>query len=237
MWDAVENAGIGLHSQNATAWKNLGTLGSTYDFTLGGDCFWNPHSMIVGEYTGRAWSPMIPREQIRTMEIVFRPRLARSITTNDSRTRAFMFGDRFTQSNYQMTRRMLAWDVNSNKRGWMFGTGEAMPAGQPNYTGMPYGPDLKTFSVAYPADDTVYLTGDRPSRIVQDGATWSVSSWVNEGDAVEQNQVIGNPLTSSGDEIAKQGIVMQVHCVRLYSRELTLAEQQANYALDVQRFG
>ena len=33
-WDAIDNAGTGVHDPNATTWKNLGTGGSAYDLTI-----------------------------------------------------------------------------------------------------------------------------------------------------------------------------------------------------------
>lgn len=171
------------------------------------------------------------------MEIVFRPRVSYNITNDTNRIRAFTFGDRFFYNQNNHTRRMLAWDVNSGKRGWMFSTGNALPSGQSG-TSMPVGPDVKTFSVVYPlANDTVYASGSTPVRIMRDGTQWNVSSWVAEGDACQLVQTIGNARTSAGAVMASQGIIMEVFCVRLYSRQLTMEEQNANHALDVQRFG
>jgi hypothetical protein len=33
-WDAIDNAGIGVHNPNATIWKNLGSGGPAYDLTI-----------------------------------------------------------------------------------------------------------------------------------------------------------------------------------------------------------
>lgn len=128
-------------------------------------------------------SPMIPRDSIKTMEVYFKTIAGDTITADNNRFRMFVFGDRLTNGQWQMTRRCVEWDVNGGKRGWMFGTGNAQPAGQTG-TSVPLG--WHHFSVVYPAAaDTVYLTGDQPVRILRDGSVWNVTSWVDEGDAVQ----------------------------------------------------
>ena len=47
MWDAKENNGVGSNSNSTTTWKNLGSLGDTYDFTLDNECYWTPNAMVV----------------------------------------------------------------------------------------------------------------------------------------------------------------------------------------------
>lgn len=237
MWDSKENAGIGLHTQQMSVWKNLGSLGSAYDFTdPKGIINWSGDCLVTNAYSAQMTSPMIPRDSIKTMEVYFKTIAGDTITGNNSRFRMFVFGDRlFTSGQYYMTRRGILWDVNSNNRGWMFGTGNAIPSGQTG-TSVPLG--RHHFSVVYPAAaDTVYATGDQPVRILRDGSVWNVTSWVNDGDAVQQKQSIGTAYSTDGQYVSGTGTYEKIYCIRLYNRQLTLAEQQANYALDVQRYG
>lgn len=136
----------------------------------------------------------------------------------------FVFGDRLLWSGqYYMTRRGILWDVNSGKRGWMFGTGNAQPAGQTG-TSVPLG--WHHFSVVYPAAaDTDYFNGDKPVRILKDGSVWNVTSWVNEGDAIQQKQSIGTAYSNAGNYFTGTGTYEKIYCIRLYNRQLTLAEQ------------
>lgn len=79
-----------------------------------------------------------------------------------------------------MTRRMLAWDVNTGRRGWMFSTGNATPAGQSG-TSAPVG--IWGFSVVFPPTDNSYAIGSTPVRIIRNGVQWTPSSYTDEGDA------------------------------------------------------
>lgn len=183
MWDGIDNAGVGVHSNNPTVWKNLGTLGSNYDFTTFKESSWSNNAFMLNSLTAHACCDnMIPRSSIITMEVCFQVVQSTNVTTNNNRIRIFTFGDRLASGNYYMTRRMIAWDVNSGKRGWMFTTGQGLPSGQTG-TSAPSG--YHSFSVVYPtASDTVYATGAKPVRILKNGTQWSVSTWLDEGDAM-----------------------------------------------------
>ena len=74
-------------------------------------------------------------------------------------------------------------------------------------------------------------------RILRDGSVWNVSSWVAEGDAIQQKQSIGTAYSSDSNYVSGTGTYEKIYCIRLYNRQLTLEEQQANHALDVQRYG
>lgn len=73
MWDGKENAGVGLHTQQMSNWKNLGSLGSAYDFTdPKGIINWSGDCLVTNTYTAQMTSPMIPRDSIKTMEVCFK---------------------------------------------------------------------------------------------------------------------------------------------------------------------
>lgn len=166
-YDGEWNAGGGIHNASAPTWKNLGSLGSTYDFTTLDQCSWKSNSFHLDTFSSRAiCENAIPRENIQTMEVCFKVEDSYNVTTNNSRIRAFTFGTRFLSNTWQMTRRMLAWDVNDGKRGWMFSTGYAEPSGQSG-TSMPTG--TWGFSVVYPTTDSNYDRGSTPVRIVRNG--------------------------------------------------------------------
>lgn len=167
MWDAKENAGVGLRYPNGTKWANIGSLGSTYDFTTLDQCSWKTNAFHLDTFSSRAiCENAIPHQNIQTMEVYFKVDDSYNITTNNNRIRAFTFGTRFLNNNWQMTRRMIAWDVNDGKRGWMFSTGYGIPSGQSG-TSMPLG--TWGFSVVYPTTDTNYNSGSTPVRVVRNG--------------------------------------------------------------------
>lgn len=73
-------------------------------------------------------------------------------------------------------------------------------------------------------------------RILLDGSVWNVTSWVDEGDACQQKQSIGTAYSTGGNYISGTGTYEKIYCIRLYNRQLTIEEQNANHALDMQRF-
>ncbi len=95
MWDAKENAGIGLHTQQMSVWKNLGSLGSQYDFVdPKSGINWSGDCLVTNNYAAQMTSHMIPRDSIKTMEVYFKTISGETITTDNNRFRIFVFGDR-----------------------------------------------------------------------------------------------------------------------------------------------
>lgn len=125
-WDGIENVGYGKHNSSSAKWKNLAGS-STYDFTLNVGTSFNDSALVLdSSHTANAsCDTLMSRNDIKTMEVAFRVTSSPNITSNNNRIRLFVFGDRIVQSNYNMTRRCVEWDVNSGKRGWMFSTGNA----------------------------------------------------------------------------------------------------------------
>lgn len=213
MWDGIENAGLGVHDDNATVWKDL--IGSR-DLT----CINVSWTDTMAEFSGNGYanktesaSTALSAEN-RTLEVVFRS------TGNINNSDVVNIGTKDDASYHNF--RMACGGYRSkiiaaNGRGY-----SSPPMFVRNDSQISVG---VTFSVM--ASDS------NGSRLV--GAYWNgVPAQTNGSEywaSGSLDETIGAGSTT------RRFFTGFVGCVRCYERILTAAEVAANYAIDAARFG
>ena len=228
LYDGIENDGFGTHNVSTLTWKNLGSLGSSFDATRGNGS-WQSNGAIFVRQNNNAF--MIPNHLMNnhmqgewTYEIVFTP--------NSGWFQGFsgLFGDH--------------------------GHGFGIVGGQDNGDGTGISFNLYYPAVNLWVPSRSVFTADHITSVSQacsstsgNGITYkdanvvsSVSN-INATLNVQSNQpyaligsayvegVPNNMYTASGRTFS--GVI---HCLRIYNRPLSSGDVSKNHAIDVERY-
>lgn len=223
-WDGIDNAGENSHDPSATTWKDLKGAG-TYDFTLENGASFDKDSLVVPNPINRAAisNNMVPWENIKTSEIVF------DVTApNPSALLRYIvatFSTKYDNGTNKMDMRMMAWDNNgSGKQGWMPKWSSCNRANNPTANKIPAG--RFAIQTTFPASEA---TNANPASMRVNGFSYG-TTYASDGAANGENMHISQAVGTVG------GFLGRVHALRLYSTQLTAAQQMANMAVDQSRF-
>ena len=217
IWDGIENAGVGVHDNNASSWKDLS--GNNRNWVLESGASWADNAFVTLPTMGFAarFSPAIAYSSIITQEIVLEVFDFEDNTRNDF----FKFGTTVDRN------------VGGNRRYYMM---RGLAYSRDSYYGwMPKHSSCMAVSDSTPPINTpqsivtVYATGTsqstNPQKFLINNVSktgWQAVGW-SDGDS---------PYISR-DNIGFYG---KVYAIRLYNRALTTAELTQNYELDKIRF-
>lgn len=219
MWDGIENAGVGVHDNSATTWKDLS--GNNRDWVLESGASWADNAFVTLPTKGLAatFTPAITYSNIITQEIVL------EVLDFDGTTRTdfFKFGTTINQtvsgSQRYYIMRGLAYSLGTSYYGWL-----------PKHSSC-----LSVADTTPPLDTpqsivTVYGTGSNTSTNPQKFLINNVAKtgWQSVGWSSNAAPFISND---------NRGFYGKVYAIRLYNRALTTDELTQNYNLDKERFG
>lgn len=213
-WDGIWNAGIGVHDDDATVWKDL--VG-TRDLTLNASgVSWSDNALVsaistrnAAEYTGG-----VPTTDFYTVELVKGATTGRSV---------LVLGGTAARTD-------TGFVLVSGTSAFRVATGANNEARREIATGAELH-SVQHLSVRYSAP------GSTASSVLADGVALALS---HDGAWGGSNNLRGICVfgRSANDAYGANGYPVRgsCHCLRLYSRQLTDAEVAANYAADKARF-
>lgn len=225
MWDGEWNAGPGVHDQNATTWKNL-VAGSSF-----GDGVVGSSIGVTGTSVGHVWTNDSCRNMsssgyyycfgvsasAEAMQSVISSETVASIISSSTLYQngwnvPFMSkcSVAFARNSDEGVLGYLTFWPNGKWQPWMAGADalySMSPLTRRSYYSEPFSDKLK---LMVNGDGVIYTLGR------SNGTTLGVPS--------------SYPL------IYGNNTIMDVSCIRLYSRALTASEVAANYAIDKARF-
>ena len=217
-YDGIDNDGVGQHSSSTTTWKNLGSLGSTYDATRSSGSWQSNGAMFTGNTTQYFQIPnQLMSSQMKgewTYEIVFTP----------------------TSAWLQNYRGLLGRHRNAEQKGIVCGQYEdetvwftAYPPNQECWKAsradfLPYVNTLNTIACAASTTSGI-------SYVWHNGV---LKNTLTGGNFLLYNQ---NPLCiGAATNEPNRTFDGVIHCVRIYNRQLSESEHLQNRQLDLQRF-
>lgn len=212
MWDAIDNAGYGIHNNNASSWIDLS--GNGRNLTINEGTSWDEKSFITNTDFSIAatCSDMVPILSNITQELVFKP-----IDYNSSSGRITFFktGPTVLNGDYQMMMRGLAYNRNRSIYGWM-----------------PKANSVYTDNAQYPTKNKDYavVTCYRASNSLTDNPTKFIVNGVTKSSITADGWASANNFMFIG------GFYGKVYAIRIYNRVLTDDEIAKNHNLDVMRF-
>lgn len=220
MWDGIENAGWGIHDQNATEWKDLS--GNGRDLTVRDIALWGDTYLYCD---GTAWSAYLTgATAYHSIECVYKTDSFTIVKNNTSGTRTIFYAGssarllntpelRTNQSNENYIPRagIELYSINSNR---VLGIATANNGAVHQICGV-----YSNASTGVP--NKGYFNGHES----QSSTAWNWGSFPNTCVGDRQIDQPGWPWNG------------KVFAIRLYSRALTASEIARNYAIDKARFG
>ena len=217
-YDGIDNDGVGQHSSSTTTWKNLGSLGSTYDATRSSGSWQSNGAMFTGKATqyfqilNQLMSSQMKGEW--TYEIVFTP----------------------TSAWFQNYRGLLGRHSNTEQKGIVCGQSEDETVQFSTY------PPSQECWKASRADFLPYV--NTLNTIACAASTTSGISYVWHNGVLRNTLTGGNFLLKNQNPLCIGAAKNEpyrtfdgvIHCVRIYNRQLSENEHLQNRKLDLQRF-
>lgn len=233
LWDGIENAGFGKHSENLTVWKNLGSNGSLHD------------ALRVSDSRATAWTEngAVCVLNDASYQFIIPGRLMTDVMKGEwSYELVFTPGDQWIDGSQYS-------GIFGNHGGGLGIVGGQKDGGSPRITFNLYAPevilwspDSSTFSA-----NTVTSVSQAASNTSHTATTWkdgvSVASVTGVDVLLTHNGNDGTGNTCIGSSYnqgqAENGRTFDglIHCIRVYNRPITAAEVAKNHAVDVKRFG
>lgn len=210
MWDGIENAGWGVHDNNATTWPSL--VGNDSLSVVGGADGWGAdHFKLLGS-----------NAHFANGEVSFRPT---DIATwelccivRDTSVGGRFYGWNLPNGNVNYCDNGLT-SFDSTRHFYYRGSGIAATASNLNRVNPPLGEMVTSALVMSGGVTSVTLSGNM---------VYSVSG--------TPSTAAGLIFAIGGGSDGKYGVIADIFCLRAYSRALTAAEVAANYAVDKIRF-
>lgn len=219
IWDGIENAGWGLHNPNAMVWKELN--GSGLDFNiLQDDVSWESNCLITSKenYPAALCDNPIDRQSYITQEIVFHV-LDDSRDGTGLRTIIFNSGIWYQSSGYNLTLRCIAYNrTQQSNSGWMLKQAEGILTRNRTCPKIP-------ISIS-----TIYL----PTTLDEKHQNDVVKARLNGS---EKNISKFDGIASSYFGVGLTSAKIKIYAIRIYNRQLSIAEMAYNLQLDRKRFG
>ena len=205
-WDGIDNAGAGVHADNAAVWKDI--VGG-YEFALTNVAVAENGMTFVGDATSygtlsaAGTAATFDAAKNGTMEVVFASRntSVHQVLLQTPASNGMSFG-------YNTVGAIVPFSGSVQK--------PAFPFGSPGTT-------RHSFSVRFSSGASTSPAFADGSRLNSTGG----ASWT-PGDSDET--FVGNRASKAN------GFPGTIYCIRLYSRQLTAAEIVANHAVDALRF-
>ncbi|MBQ6926408.1 MAG: hypothetical protein IJQ73_17365 [Kiritimatiellae bacterium] len=211
-WDAIDNAGTGVHDPDATVWKDIapkGPGGVSYDLALNATYgSWGDGKYLFVNAGPAAWgSASAPA--YATIEVVFRA------TMTDTRYIHYLFVsgiDNVRQATFSANSKNLYFDANNVERPYLSTTTFADGAD-------------RSYAAIYNGDALARIHG--AGNLVANPPVAKVNNSPSKG-----RVIIGHSNTSQ----AYYSFKGRVYAIRLYDHVLSAAEIAAHRAIDEARF-
>ena len=215
-WDAIDNAGTGVHDPNASTWKDL--VGGN-DLTIVPDVgsAWTNGTAFYMNTIENAKCPAYGKSaasDYKTIEIVYKkaPSNGRILFCGGVATRYVVFD--YTDTEAPFVNAQVYFDGAKDTRHTVVG-------------------DLEPTSLAAVYDDSGAVVDIYRDGAESDAGSKPANAWSVDGNS---QQVRLGCRSINPDSANRQGWEGEVYTVRLYDRVLTAAEISRNYAIDRARF-
>ena len=230
MWDGIENTGWGTHDGSAATWKDL--VGG-FDAVKVGSPTWSDNAgntngtnntflatiPTQSTFINAAKSGFVTTEICLSTSATWGSRCPFSIEDSSGTSSAY----RFVQIFMQASKTYLPAPYNLNGTAFI-GTGPVFddPSG--------------TISCSFGSNGArIYATPSRNGLLGTEGST-TIGQYATFNPATLDQIGVNNWYVRIG-RTHNNSMSAAYHCVRLYSRALTVSEIAANYAIDKARFG
>ena len=231
MWDGIENAGFGQHSENLTVWKNLGSNGSIHDASR------------ISNSRATAWAAngAVCVQNDASYQFIIPGRLMTDVMKGEwSYELVFTPGSQWMNGQWS--------GIFGNHGGGLGPVGGQNSPSAHNVEFVLYYPptalcilNYSSFSVG-----TCTCVSQAASNTSHSATTWKDGSVVSSVTGVDVllthlgNDNTGNTCIGSSynQGQAENGRTFDgtIHCVRVYNRPITSGEVAKNHVIDLKRF-